>query len=38
MKNIVAMVKMAIVECQKCGFIDSSISLIADWEEDDERD
>ena len=26
------------VECEKCGFIDSGISLIADWEEEDERD
>ena len=22
------------VECKKCGFIDSGISLIADWEEE----
>ena len=26
------------VECEKCGFVDSGISLIADWEEEDERD
>ena len=26
------------VECEKCGFIDSGISLIADLEEEDERD